>query len=218
MTVSEWQAVLEVIKLLLECAAIVAAAIWATYTFGSLRQIARARAEIANTEAERRKTEVEIQHLTEQSLVGAVIEIDRVANVHNIPESGLFLSVVAEVANKGNRNAQIEYPEYPFTAYTATLQGDGKFVFESIARAHVVSSVAPAKRSLKLLVRAGGRERLPFLVRIPRPGIYLLVVTLPLSAAEQEIAKKYGFVSAGRWSAKRYVVVQSHEGRGANAA
>ncbi|MGH9420901.1 MAG: hypothetical protein ACRD3J_13075, partial [Thermoanaerobaculia bacterium] len=124
-----------------------------------------------------------------------------------VPNSAdVFLSVLAEVSNKGNRNAQIEYPDHPFTAYLVTPQPDGALSYSPVAKANVISSINPDYKSLKLLVRAGGKERLPFFVRLPSHGLYLLVITLPLSAAEQEVAKRYGFVTTGRWSAKRYFV------------
>lgn len=170
-------------------------------------QIARARAEIAKADVERRKTEAELQALSDRALTGAVIEVELVATPVTVPSvKGRYLSVLAEVSNKGNRNAQIEYPDRPFAAYQVKPH-DAGFSYTAVAEAGVVSSVNPSRRSLKLLVRAGGKERLPFFIKVPEPGLYLLVVTLPLSVAEQEVAKKYGFVSAGRWSAKRYVVV-----------
>lgn len=207
MTLSDWKELLEVAKLLIEASAILAGGIWATYTFGSLRQIARSRAEIANTEAARKKTEAEIQQLTEHARVGAVIEIDLTASTSTLPNvPGLMLSVLAEVSNRGNRNAQIEYPDHPFTVYAVGELQTGTPTYTPVAKDAVRSSVDPSKRSLKLLVRAGGKERIPFLVHVPGPGLYLLVLTLPLSQAEQEIAKQYGFVSVGRWSAKRYFI------------
>ena len=205
MTLAEWKDFLDVVKTLVEASAILAGGIWATYTFGSLRQIARARAEIANTEAARKKTEAEIQQLTERAQAGAVVEIDLTASTWALPNvSGLLLSVLAEVSNKGNRNVQIEYPDHPFTAYAVTGFEGGAQTYTPVATADVRSSVNPSKRSLKLLVRAGGRERIPFLVRVPGPGLYMLVLTLPLPKPEQEIAERFGFVSTGRWSAKRY--------------
>jgi hypothetical protein len=207
MTLVESKELLEVAKLLLESIAIISGGIWAAYTFGSLRQIARARAEIANTESARRKTEAEIAQLTEHARVGAVIETDLIATACKIPgEDSLYLSVIADIVNKGNRNAQIEYPANPFTVYAVTDLSKVHSKFTVVANAAVRSSIDPSKRSLRLLVRAGGRERIPFFVPIPAPGLYFLALSLPLSEAEQKVAEQYGFVSAGRWSAKRYFV------------
>lgn len=208
MTLVAWKEWLEVVKLAAEVIAIGAGGVWALFTFGALSQIARARAEIAKTDAERRKTEAELQALAEKALTGAVIEIDLIVTSPAVPNmAGTFLSVLAEVSNKGNRNAHIEYPEKPFAVYAVDRDAGGVLTPRLVAGSPVVSSINPAKRSLKLLVRAGGKERLPFFVALPGPGLYLVVVTLPLSKAEQEVAARYGFVSLGRWSAKRYVVV-----------
>ena len=209
MTLSDWKELLEIIKTLLECLGILAGGVWAAYTFGSLRQIARSRAEIASIEVARRKDEAELKMLDERARIGAVIEIDLSVTTCRIPsDSRIFISALAEVANKGNRNAQIDYPEDPFKVYAVNVSSQGT-VSTLVATAAVVSSINPAKRSLRLLVRAGGRERLPFLVAVPGPGVYLLVFALPLSPAEQEIASQYGFVTKGRWSAKRYVTVSA---------
>jgi hypothetical protein len=211
MTLGEWQELLELLKTLLEVVAIIAGGIWAIFTFHALGQIARARADIANAEASRRKSEAEAQQLLEKAGIGAVIEVDLTATTVKAPDGrGLLLSVLVEITNKGTRNAKAKFPEppeFPFTAYEVTAHEDGRFSYEMVARAAVISGINPEFRSLQVLVRAGGRERLPFLVRIPRPGVYLLVFGIPLSEKEQEVAKKFDFVATGRWTAKRYVVV-----------
>jgi hypothetical protein len=208
MTPADWKDLFDVIKVALEAVAIVAGGVWAAYTFGSLRQIAKARAEIANTEAARRKTEAELKALDEHARVGAVIEIDLAVTTCRVAQDPrVFLSVLAEVSNRGNRNAQIEYPPHPFKAYAVQVSAQGELSTTLVASAAVLSSVDPSKHSLKLLVRAGGRERLPFLVAVPSPGLYLLVLSLPLPPAEQAIADQYGFIAKGRWSAKRFYTV-----------
>lgn len=208
MTISEWKDLVEMVKSLLEACAIVAAGVWATYTFGSLRQIAKARAEIANTEATRRKTEAEVQALSEKAGIGAVIEIELAATPLKAPnDSRLYLSVIAEVSNKGNRNAHIAYPDQLFRVYAVNSQHETAVTHTFLLAASLVSAVDPTRYAKNLLVRAGGREWLPFLVPVPGPGVYLLVLSLPASAAEQEIAKQSGFSPSPWWSAKRYVVV-----------
>jgi cell division protein FtsB len=105
MTVVEWKAVFDLIKVVLECVAIVGAGVWATYIFGSLRQIARARSDIAKIEAEHRKTEAEIDRLTEQARVGAVIQMSLEAMPEIVPNDPL-LYVSAAVENRERRKSQ----------------------------------------------------------------------------------------------------------------
>lgn len=208
MALADWKAVLEVAELLLKCLAIVGAAVWATYTFGSLGQIARAKADIAKTEAERRKAEAEIERLSEQGRVGAVVQIQMTPSVQAIPgDRNKYLSVTAEVLNTGTRNAQVDYSETPLAAYAVTPKADGTFSYDRVATAHVVNGLNPSLRSKRLLVRAGGKERLSFFVRLPGPGLYFLVVSVPISEREQDVARLYGFEAKGRWSAKQYFVV-----------
>ena len=222
MTLEDWKTFLEIAELLVECAAIIGAGIWAIYTFGSLRQIARAKAEIAKTEAEitktqaeitkteaeRRKADAEIERLSEQGRVGAVVQIQMTPSVEVIPgDPNKYLSVAAEITNTGTRNAEIEYPDTPFMAYAVRQKADGTFSYDRVATAHVVNAFVPSQRSKRMLVRAGGKQRLSFFVRLPGPGLYFLVVALPMSEVEQEVAKQFGFVSKGWWSAKQYFVV-----------
>lgn len=211
MALDDWKSLLEVLELLLKCAAIVAAGLWAAYTFGSLGQIARAKADIAKTEAERRRAEAEIERLSEQGRVGAVIQIRMTPRVETLPnDPGKYLSVTAEVTNSGTRNAQIDYPkppEAPFTAYAVTADAGGGLSYERVAAAQVVSGVNPRFRSKRLLVRAGGTERLSFFTRVPGAGLYLLVISVPVSEREQEVARQFGFEAQGRWSAKQFFVV-----------
>lgn len=208
MALEDWKAYLEVAELLLKCLAIFAAGLWAAYTFGSLGQIARARADIAKTEAERRRAEAEIERLSEQGRVGAVVQIQMSPSVQVIPgDQNKYLSVTAEVTNTGTRNAQVDYSETPFAAYAVKPTSDGRFSYDRVATAHVVNGLNPSLRSKRLLVRAGGKERLSFFVRLPGPGLYFLVLSVPISEREQDVARQYGFEAKGRWSAKQYFVV-----------
>jgi hypothetical protein len=208
MTVESWKATLEIAELFLKCGAIVGAAAWAAYTFRSLGQIARAKADIAKTEAERRKAEAEIERLSEQGKIGAVVQIQMTPTVQAIPgDQNTYLSVTAEFLNTGSRNAQVDYAETPFAGYAVTPKADGTFDYERVVTAHVVNGLNPSLRSKRLVVRAGGKERLNFFVKLPGSGLYFLVVSVPISEREQNIARQFGFESKGRWSAKQYFVV-----------
>jgi hypothetical protein len=207
-TIKQWQDLLGIVKIALECMAIAGGGFWALFVFGSLRQIARARAEIAKTDAERRKTEAEIERLTEQARIGAVIGIELAASSVNVPgDAGKYLSIEAIVANSGSRHAQVDYPDEPLIVFDAKADADGTLRYTRVAGAYVPRGTQPWLPSRRLLVRAGGHECLTFFVKVPSPGLYLVVLSFPISEQEQTIARQFGFETKGRWSAKRYVTV-----------
>lgn len=208
MTAEEWKTFLEVVKVGLECAAILGVGAWATFTFGSLRQIARAKAEITKLDSERRKTEAEVDRLTEQARVGAVIQISLDAVPRTVQDHHhRFVEITVEVFNGGTRNVHISYPEHPLIVYAVAVDANGAMSYHPVATARVVSGVNPNGFSTGMLARAGGRYLLSFMVTVPSPGLYLAIFSVPLSAAEQAIANQFGFSAKGRWSGKKYVTV-----------
>jgi hypothetical protein len=208
MTAEEWKTFLDVVKVTLECVAIIGAGIWATYTFGSLRQIARAKAEMTKLDSERRRTDAEVDRLTEQARIGAVIQISLDALPLAIPDDRRrFVEVTVEIFNGGSRNVHIAYPQHPLNIYAADINSDGLTTYRNVASCRVASGVDPNSFSKGMLARAGGRYPLSFVVPVPASGLYLIVFSVPVSEAEQAIATQFGFSSKGRWSGKKFVTI-----------
>jgi hypothetical protein len=208
MTLAQLHAYLEVARIVFEIAAIIAAGIWALYSFRVLNETARARGEMAKLDVEQKKGEAELRRLTEETFVGAVVDITMTAEQVALPgDQRRYICAEVTINNKGNRNAQLEYPEFPFTVFAVKPQADGTFEYVQHSVAKVAAGSAPNYKSLRMLVRAGGVGHIPFFVSVGAPGLYFLVFSTPVSEAEQAVSKRFGFQSGGKWSAKKYFVV-----------
>lgn len=195
-------------RIAFEIAAIIAAGIWAIYSFRVLNQIARARGEMARLDVEQKKAEAELRHLMEQTFVGAVVDITMSAEQMSlVGDQRKYICAEVTINNQGRRNAQFEYPEFPFTVFAVEPQSGGGLKYAQHAVAKVAAGSDPNRKSLRMLVRAGGKGHIPFFVSVDSPGLYFLVFSVPVSEAEQEVTKRFGFHSVGKWSAKKYFVV-----------
>lgn len=184
MTLEEWKTFVDTLKAALESLAIFGVGAWALFTFRSLGQIARAKAEITKLDFERRKTEAEVDRLAEQARVGAVIQISLDAVSRTVYDHHhRFVEITVEIFNGGSRNVHIAYPEYPLIVYGASVSAEGAMSYHPVATARVVSGVNPNGFSSGMLARAGGRYPLSFMVTVPSPGLYLAIFSVPLSEA-----------------------------------
>lgn len=75
-----------------------------------------------------------------------------------------------EAERHGNRNAQLEYPEYSFRVFAVTPQPDGTFSYTKHTEAVVTAGSNPKLRSLRMLVRSGGRGTFLFSFAWTVPG------------------------------------------------
>jgi len=200
--------ILELVRTSLECLAFIGAGAWAIYTFNALRQFARAKIEIASTEASLRKTEAEVARLAEQARIGALIHFDLSVTTYKVPDySGLCLNVTLDISNDGIRNAELRYEEDgPLLVYSVAVRPDSTLEYVRVATSYVVSATNPQAKSRRVIVRGGGRQRVDFLVPVPAAGLYLLVFTVPVSAREREINAEFNIKANTRWNARKYVL------------
>jgi hypothetical protein len=209
MTLEEFATLARAIQSILTPLALVLAAVWAIYTFRALRQVTQSRAQL-------QKTEAEILDLQREAKIGAVVEMSINTSRHTRPnDPHTYVSAVVEIENKGIRNTRLEHGEdrRPFLVFSVDFEDDGSLKYERLAAYPVPVSRAPNSKSPSTIIRAGGREKIPFYFRVSSPGAYLLVFTAPTSKEEQDIGKDLGLDFPGNWVAKEYLVVERPGGQ-----
>jgi|GEM_PF-6130925 hypothetical protein len=191
--------------------ALLAGGAWALYKFCELQAKRHAEAQIRESELRQRETEIEIRQREQEANIGSVIEISIRASQQSLPnDSARYISAIVEIENKGKKNTRLEYGKSrtPFSVYAVEIKEDGSLDFRDGAAYSVPVGGSPTASSPSVIVRAGGREKIPFFVRVGSPGLYLLAFAAHLSKEEQAVAKRLGFRLRGRWVAKEYYVVE----------
>ena len=211
MTMEEINFLMSAIESLAVSLAALGGGVWAWYKFGELREKSRAEAKIRESELTQRKTEMEICVKEDEANVGAAIEISIRASRQSLPnDSSRYVSAIVEIENKGRKNTRLEYGESrdPFFVHAVNIKEDGSLVFKDRATHSVPVGRSPEEKSPSVIVRAGGREKIPFFFRVSSPGLYLLVFAARVSGEEQAVGEKLGFKFGGAWVAKEYFVVE----------
>jgi hypothetical protein len=195
----------------------VAALVWAVIVVLALRQIATARTQLAKLEVEREKTAAEVQktHREIQELdlklkTQPVICVEMKPEIRPIVPQGWLLTVIVEVANTGNAPARLSFEkDEPLQLFPTEFDEQGKPTFEDGISLGAPPAVNPAGRVPALILRAGGRESVPFVLRIDRAGLYLVTFRALLGSVDREslglAIPEWKPVS---WTAKRYVWVE----------
>jgi hypothetical protein len=198
--------------------ALIIGGLWALYTFRVLNQITRGRLETQKMQFERdkmeieiRKTQKELQQLELQAKTQAVIQITIEASQQSLPDdSSLYVSAIVEIENKGNRNTRLSYEgRDPFLVTPIKISERGEMRFENSLGYPVRLASNPQGKAPGTIVRAGGREQLPFFFRVEAPGLYMLSFAVRLSPEEQKTASEAG-TPEGRptsWTGKKLIVV-----------
>jgi hypothetical protein len=126
----------------------------------------------------------------------------------------MYVSAVVDIENKGNEHTTLYFDtkagnQKPFSVFRVDHKGDGSLKFKKEAAYPVPRAQNPNIAVNKLLVRAGGRETIPFHFRVSSPGVYLLVFRAPTSEKDQKLAEEEGgFRYRGAWAAKEYLTVE----------
>jgi hypothetical protein len=208
LTMEEFATLAKAVQSILTPIALVVAAGWAIYTFRALGQITSSRADL-------QKTEAEIQNLQREARIGAVVEISITTSQHPRPNDPYaYVSAVVEIENKGSRNTRLVHGgnQGPFSVFAVDFEDDGSLKYERQAAYPVLLSTRPASKSPSTIVRAGGREKIPFYFRVSSPGVYLLIFRARVSKEEKAVGKELGLKFPASWVAKKYLVVEHPNG------
>lgn len=178
-------------ELLLKAAAVLAAAIWAVLLLRLLRQREQAEVNIRKSEAEIRDLDLKQKYVEAQiadiqlKTTQAVILVDIGVKTHRHRDAYLMIATV-ELTNLGSQNTRIMWKDQPHA-----------FSVRMVETAEALSHV----------VRAGGKEVLPFAARISCPGLYLLSFRIAVDERDRAEAKKLGVELPTAWTGNRYVLV-----------
>ena len=177
--------------------AVLGGGIWAVFKFTALGGKARAQAEL--------------QRIQQLARVQAVIEISIDATQITLPDDdSLYVSVVVEIRNNGTNNTRLEFAKdrKPFSVASVAIEQDGEMEFSVTNSCAIPVATALDEESPSILVRATGVERIPFVFRIGKVGLYLLIFSAPVPQDEKKIAEKLGFEFKGNWVGKKFIVVE----------
>lgn len=163
------------------------------HTFGSLEQETKARAELTKLQ----------QEISKQ----AAIEIQVTGNQEASSSCAKYcISGFAEVKNVGSKNAEIRFPkDGPFTIQKLDLSDNRGYLFLD----NPVPIQAPTG-GFAAVVRVGVTERIPFIRKVPSPGVYLVTFEAETSEADREITINAGMpetAMTASWRGSRFIVV-----------
>lgn len=172
--------------------AVILGGLWTYFTFRTFRQTAKAEAEISVME----------RQLREQ----AAFDLDIDVAQESLPgDSAHYASISVRMKNVGNRNARIDFKKSVLSVDRVHFDNKGKMISSG------------AKISFKMqsddegvVVRANTSETIPFFVKLPGPGLYLLNFYSQVSPEEMQIAAQAGVPERARisWNRSRFFVVK----------
>jgi hypothetical protein len=192
---------------------------WAVFLLIALRRITTARVQLEKIQAERdktaqdvQKTQREIQELDLKLKVQPVIRSNIITSTQRTaPQSGWLLFATVDIVNTGNAPARLVYEEGdPFLVTAVDFDAQGQPVFARSTTLRVPQARDPNSSALATIIRAGGQESLPFVLRLERPGLYFLSFRAQLCSADRESLEGLGIPEwrPVSWTAKHYASVE----------
>ncbi len=116
------------------------------------------------------KSRKELNVLEVQAFRQTVVEIDLEVEQIAIPEKNRYVvSVVASIANKGNQNSAVEVKRPPLSISLMEI------VSGELVATGWKQDISPTTKFDGLVLRVGSTTRLPFMIEVPGPGLYLVV-------------------------------------------
>ena len=170
-------------------------------------RIRRSEAEIRDLELKRKHVEAQILDL-ELKTRQAVILVDIRVETYRHRDAYIIIAVV-ELTNCGSQNTRIiwENQPPPFSVRMIKRNEDGDVDYDLIGEFRVPRTLDPKAKALSHVVRAGGKESLPFTALTPSPGLYLLSFRGVLAEKDRAEALKLGVELPVAWTGNRYVLI-----------
>lgn len=206
--------ILEWLKIL----AIIFAGGWAVFLLIALRQIATARAQLDILQSNReqaiqdvQKSQLEIQELDYRLKVQPVIRTRILTSLQqNVPQDGWLLFATVEIENTGSAPARLLYEnEDPFLVTKVDFDKEGKPKFGKPTTLWVAQARDPSASAPAMIIRAGGQESMPFVLRLQHPGLYLVSFRAEVGSVDRKSLEglKIPEWRPVSWTAKKYVWV-----------
>jgi hypothetical protein len=201
------------------------AGFWAVVLLLLLRQrelaqtnLRRSEAQIRDLELKRKYVDAQIRDL-ELKATQAVVLVDIKPTIHR-SGNGYIIIAVVELTNCGSQNTRIKWKgELPaFYVRSAELGTDGTADYGPPIEFRVPLTLNPKSEAPSHVVRAGGKESIPFAFQVSSPGLYLLSFRGVVDEKDRAEAAKLGVELPVAWTGNRYVIVGGTQGPSAEKA
>lgn len=178
--------------------AVLGGGIWSLFTFRTLSTRRKALAEVADLEARAKR----------QGVVNTSLSVTQFAWT---PLRDLAVSIDVTLTNVGSRNALVRFADDAITVTECVPSGSSiaPLTTRYVPYDFLASAESPPGAN-DLVIRAGKTWHLPFIARLPRPGLYNILIQLRLSSPEAAIAAESGLLASPDtivWSDSAFVVV-----------
>lgn len=177
--------------------AVVAGGIWSLFTFRTLSAKRKALAELADLEAKVKR----------QGVVNLSISVSQLLLT---PARDLALSIDVIATNVGSRNVLVRFDDDSIVATECVPSGDSVLPISATYVRYDFESGPEKATTGDLVIRVGKTWHLPFIARVPRPGLYNVLVQAILSSTEAAIAAETGLTAPAdsvAWSDSTFVVI-----------
>ena len=192
---------------------------WAVFLLLALQKVATSRVQLEKLQSERdktvkevQKTQRQIQEIDFKLKVQPVIRSKIVTSTQRKPHQGEWLLFATlEIENTGNAPARLDYKEGdPFLVTVVNFDSEGKPVFGPQTKFRVTQARDPNLSALSTIIRGGGQESIPFVLRLEHPGLYLLSFRALLCSEDRKSLEELGIPEwhPVSWIAKHYVWVE----------
>lgn len=195
------------VKILAEIATLFVVGFWAVYGFIILRKKEKASAELKNTELEMKKAELALRQI-------AVVKtyISSTVKKNNKTE-GYYLLCEVTLTNEGKRDTRLKWhgETPPFAVRQVIFDDRGIPTYpEDPILIPVRQTVNPELEAVSHILRAGGKQTLPFAVLVQNSGVYLLSFRGVVAPEEASISVEAGTQQQNTvsWTATKYIVVE----------
>jgi hypothetical protein len=147
-----------------------------------------------------RYKEIDKEVFEQQTFQQAQVDINVTPKQEDLDTGEMYIAATVEIANNGKRNVLLRFEE--------------PFCVQQVEVKEAFSECKPYPY-LRVL-RAGEKELAPFVVKVPRPGIYLVTFEVPLPdkelAEHNKITREAGLQPAEKgsvfWVGKAYLNVR----------
>ena len=131
--------------------------------------------------------------------------------ISSSPDGPWYISTDVVIHNIGSKAVRLKHLNNAvFSARrVGSFDDEGKPKFEDKLEDIVRRARFPDQSAISTLIRKSGIEKIPFILQVPKPGIYFLAFHTPLSKEATADAKKTGATAPLIYAGKKYVLVSS---------
>ncbi len=178
LNLDKFKSILEIVQLIAVITAILIGGGWTLYTFISLEAV--------------NKAKIELEEMKHKLIRRAVLDINLVAeNETKKDQAEYYISATVTVANKGTREAHLDFSEHPFltplsiSKVTFDKKGGPEFVNSQTYKINMAIS-----EIIDVVLLPNENISLPFYVKVKEAGVYFLEFSVPQKGIERKEHEK----------------------------